>query len=349
MAESYQELALAGMAEPLDMTEHLSIERHPLLIINVDDIAPIPLHATQGGTGHLLILGAQAVVFEHGSEGAVEYASQMAEVLRSDVGVAPAPYHGGAFLGKQCHKISAKLELLCDLLDKYVSPSRAHAYCNACLLRASIIPALNRAEITPPDERASFHDRVAELVENLVADFEWCSVIPKLLILCCHAPDFLDRHGSIGLFSEQGLEAWHGHDNQNNNALVGPTFLERCVRLLLKSAVVCGEDQSGFKRGKRRLSAAPEARRATKEPDMRTTRAKVAAGSSPGESAACIEKRAVKMDKWADNVVTAASTKIAAHRRRQNKKTANGIHSAETESALMAAAEEECLGLLLEN
>lgn len=208
---------------------------------------------------------------------------------------------------------------------------------------------LNRAECIPPDERASFRERVEELVDNLLADFEWCRVFPKLLILCCHAPDFLDRLGSIGLFNEQGLEVWHGHDNQNDNALVVPAHLEQCVRLLKKAAVVCGEDESGFKRGKRQLSAAPGAFRATKMTDMRTTRAKLVAGSSPGESAAYVGRRVAEKEKRADNVITAATTKRAAHRRRKNKKTAKAVHSAEAESALMAAAEEERLALLLEN
>lgn len=91
---------------------------------------------------------------------------------------------------------------------------------------------LNRAAIILPAERATFRSRLAAFVDGLIVDFEWSSVIPKLHILCCHASDFMDRHRSIGFSSEQGLEAWHRHDNQNNKALVGVTFLERCVRLL---------------------------------------------------------------------------------------------------------------------
>eukprot|EP00170_Pyropia_yezoensis_P001288 contig_5741_g1292 len=161
MALAYQDVPLAGMDEPLDMTEHLSIDRKPLLVIDVADIAPMPLHVTQGGTGYLLILGVEAVVFDQGPEKAAEYSMAMAEVLRSGVGVCPAPYHGGAFAGKQCHKIAAKLELLCDLLDTFVPASRARAYRDACTLWGSIIPVMNRAEIIPPAERATFRRRVA--------------------------------------------------------------------------------------------------------------------------------------------------------------------------------------------
>ena len=256
MALAYQDVPLAGMDEPLGMTEHLSIERKPLLVTDVADIAPMPLHVTQCGTGYLLILGVEAVVFDQGPERAAEYATAMAEALWSGVGVCPAPYQGGSFAGKQYHKIAANLELLCDLLDTFVPASRARAYRDACTLSGSIIPVMNRAEIIPPAERASFRRRVAAFVDGLIADFEWCSVIPKFHILCCHAPDFLDMHGSIGLCSEQGLEAWHGHDNQNNKALVGATFLERCVRLLQKAAVGCGLGDSSFNLGKRRAAAA---------------------------------------------------------------------------------------------
>lgn len=196
-------MALAGITDPLDITEHLSIEMRQLLIIDVDDIAPIPLHAQHGGSGHPLILGEKAAVFEHGSEPAGEYASELAEVLLSNVGAAPAPFHGGAFSNKKCHKIFEKLESLCALLDKHVSPAQARAYRNARVLWASLIPVVNRAENSgPPEERPSFRERVAELVGKIVADFQWCSVTPQFYVLCCDAPDFVDRHGSIDRFNQ---------------------------------------------------------------------------------------------------------------------------------------------------
>lgn len=117
--------------------------------------------------------------------------------------MALAPFYGGALSNKKCHKISEKLELLCVLLDTHDSPAPARAYRNLCALWASITPVLNRAENNcPPEERPSFRERVAELVDKNVADFQWCSVIPKFYVLCCHAPDFLDTHRSIGRLNQ---------------------------------------------------------------------------------------------------------------------------------------------------
>lgn len=91
------------------------------------------------------------------------------------------------------------------------------------------------------------------------------------------------------------------------------------MRLLQKAAVVCGEHELGFIRGKRGPSADSGAPGAMKETDIGTARDKVAAGSGPDESAACSERRDAEVNLWADNSATAAWNKIAAHRRRKSK------------------------------
>jgi len=53
------------------------------------------------------------------------------------------------------------------------------------------------------------------MVTFLIGSFPWLSISPKLHILMFHAPDVLDAFGSIGLYGEQGLEAWHGRYGQH--------------------------------------------------------------------------------------------------------------------------------------
>lgn len=106
---------------------------------------------------------------------------------------------------------------------------------------------------------------------------------------------------------------------------------------------------AAVKLGQRRAPAAAGAGKATKVSDMRTTSAKIAAGTSLGESAAYLEKREENMNKWAPNTVAGAVTKIAAYRQRTDKAAAAEEAQAEAEDTLLAAAEEMCLAILLDD
>lgn len=351
MVSAYEEGPLASQAAPLSMTEHKSIERSPLMVLDGADLAPMPLHLTLGGTVYVVGLGVEAVAFEHGPARAGQYAVALAKALQEEVGVTPAPYWGGTFEGKKCHVIGRKLTRLCDLLDQFVSQPRARAYRAACALWAKILPVLNRAVLYDASERAAFRRQTAAFVDGLKAGFEWCSVTPKLHILCCHAPEFLDRFGSIGLFSEQGLEAWHGYFNQNAQVFAAETFLGFCMRLVQRAAVSRGPGDAAFNLGKRRAPAAANARCATRAGDMRTTRARVAAGTATGQSAACVERASEDMAKWASDVHAAAVTKVAARRHRVGAAAGPAPLVApdgdEEAGCLLDLAESACLAALL--
>lgn len=112
---------------------------------------------------------------------------------------------------------------------------------------------------------------------------------------------------------------------------------------------LCVANESGSIRGKCGPSAAAGAPGSTKKTDMGNPRNKVAAGSVPGASAACTERRDAEVDLWADNLASAAWNKMAAHRRRKRKKAATAVHSAKTESAFMAAVKDEFFALLLDS
>jgi len=88
---------------------------------------------------------------------------------------------------------------------------------------------LNRAAVIPADEVARFRKDTAAMVCLLKSSFPRLSISPKLHILMCHALEFLESFGSIGLYGEQGLEAWHGRYGQNAVKYPGATELERAA------------------------------------------------------------------------------------------------------------------------
>jgi len=47
-----------------------------------------------------------------------------------------------------------------------------------------------------------------------------------------HAPDSLERWGSIDLYGEQALEAWHGRYNQGAVRCQGARELERAAAFM---------------------------------------------------------------------------------------------------------------------
>jgi len=356
MSDLYANGPLAAMEDPPAVSITLSYERRPLMVFAPEDIVPMPLHITLGVSPWLLSLGAEAVAFDSGASRAEEYATALSRALRIDVGVSPAPYWGGTFAGRACHKIGRCLAAVCAVLDQFVPPSRAAAYRRSCELWADLLPVLNRASIIAAPERATFRRQAAEFVDLLRSSFEWASITPKLHILACHAADWLDRYGSLGLFAEQGLEAWHGYFNQNSTVFAADSFLESCVRLVKRAAVSRGPGDSAFNRGKRRAPAPANARCAKRPSDLRTTRARAAAGMGTRQSAAFAATASANADKWASNIYLAAVSKIRRYRAGPGFSTgpaaaaaaADAAAAAENE-ALLGTGEATCLESLLED
>ena len=75
------------------------------------------------------------------------------------------------------------------------------------------------------------------MVTLLKGSFGWFSISPKFHILVFHASDFLEMWGSIGLYGEQGLEAWHWLYGQSAVKFPGATELERAAGLMRAMAL----------------------------------------------------------------------------------------------------------------
>lgn len=120
MAVAYADGNNDSQAVPLSLTELLSIERRPLIILPPSHISAMPLHLTLGVAQWLLRLGIEAAYFFQGLERATCHATSLTGVLWHSVGVRPVPYFGGAFEGRQCQRIGRRLSLICELLSVHV-------------------------------------------------------------------------------------------------------------------------------------------------------------------------------------------------------------------------------------
>jgi len=136
VAALYADGPLTTLSDPHAVTMTLSTERRLLILVAPEDIVPMSLHITLGVSALLLTVGVEAVVFDAGAARALEYALEPTATLRPYVGVSPAPYWGGTFQGRACHKIGRRLAAVCDVLNRYLPSARAAAYRRACELWA---------------------------------------------------------------------------------------------------------------------------------------------------------------------------------------------------------------------
>jgi len=162
----------------------------------------------------------------------------------------------------------------------------------ACDTWRKLLPVLTRAGDSSPEDAAAFRAGTARFVDGLRAAFPWFTVTPKLHTLCCHAPDFLDFFGSLGRYSEQGLEAWHGHFNQTAAGHPADSFLATCVSYVKRSAVSRAPRDAAHNRGAKRspAKAGPGARDAKRLDDKRTRTGKILAGAPGRRPRVCLNR-----------------------------------------------------------
>jgi len=201
---------------------HCSVARSPLLGIDPGKIVPVPLQTTQG-VNHRLLRLAVEMVMEHRSatEGAAagrqagkDFALELVELLHERVRVRPTSFHGGLFIGRDCHTIGDHSAILCAALVGKVSLAHLAAYEEAWSLWNRVRKTLKRAAIVPGEDVLALRADTSAMVTLLKGSFGWFSISPKFHILMFHAPNFLEMWGSIGLYEEQGLEGWHGRYGQ---------------------------------------------------------------------------------------------------------------------------------------
>jgi len=292
---------------------HLSVVLPPLLTVDPRQIVVIPLHLTLGVNGRFLVLATECVIKCKGSAAGLRFTHRLAALLRDEVGVTPVPYHGGGFIGRDCHRIGDKSDAICRLLLLELTEEYHTAYIRAWLLWNSVRKPLNRAGIATCEEVKQFRVDATALVTHLKRSFPWMNISPKLHLLLCHAADFMHRYGSIGMYGEQAIEAWHGRYGQSarkyslGSELASAAAFMRAMALAREA---CELDLASY--GSTRKPAALGARKSTKVGDkrLRQNREEVPVCAAKEEKARKDRK------KWADDLHEAAADTISAHVRR---------------------------------
>jgi len=178
---------------------------------------------------------------------ASDFAYELAVLLYTEARVHPVPYHGGLFIGRDCHAFGEHNDAVCAALKQQLAEVEAgrveHAkqylqtYKDAWKRWNRVRKVLNRGTITTNHETTAFRADVTDFVVGLKRSFAWINVSPKLHILLAHAPDFLEEFGSIGLYGEQGLEAWHGRFTQTARLYPGGSDLASAASFLRAMAL----------------------------------------------------------------------------------------------------------------
>jgi len=172
-----------------------------------------------------------------GTDGKV-FAYSLAEKLHCPVRVNPAPYHGGVLIGRDCHPILAASDVVCRTILGLVPERHHQAYKRLWILWGRLGRTMSRAELVEASEVRQFQANARDFVQLMKRGFPWVSVSPKLHIVLHHAPDFLERFGSIGLYGEQAVESWNGFFNQNAAKYTAETEVGSCANLVRAMAVV---------------------------------------------------------------------------------------------------------------
>lgn len=289
--------ALADPNPPRVFQEnHLSIDSRPLLVVDPRQIVPIPLHTTQGVGRRLLRLCVESVIAGGTEQAGKALAIRLADLLHEHARVEPEPYHGGVFSGVNYHKIGDVSDALCDALRGVVSEDSHAAHVRAWTLWNRVRKVLNRAAVTTLEEARQFRADAENFVRHLKTSFPWIYLSPKLHALFAHAADFLMHFGSIGLYAEQGMEAWHGIYNQSADRYAAATQNESAAAFVRAMAIAREASPSVLrKHAPSRAPAAAGARPAAKPGDKRRRDGKPA---TPDVSA-LVDKAKKERKKWA--------------------------------------------------
>jgi len=245
----------------------------------------------------LLRLAIELIISCRGRGAGLSFAYGLAETLRLIVRVCPAPYHGGVIIGRDCQTITEASEAVCRTLLGLVSEKDHATYRRLWVLWKTLARTMNRAAFVHADESKSFRSNAQSFVRHMKRSFPWVKASPKLHILMYNAPDFLDRFGSIGLYGEQSIEAWHGYYTQNATNYAAGTEVEACANLV-RAMAVSREASDSHLIMPMRKPAKDGARRARKSRDGRKRENK---GGS-GECRATREKSVKEGRMWARNL-----------------------------------------------
>ena len=150
----------------------------------------------------------------------------------TEVGISEAVYFGGTFIGPYLEKIFVSVENIKKLAGivgpgRFVCPDgverpfgsaeRAAALETVLMPFAKLHHLFNRKDALCEHEIASFQPLVEEHAIAFAKVFPTIVPTPKMHVLCYHMAELLERHGSIGIDTEQGIESFHPEYNYVHN------------------------------------------------------------------------------------------------------------------------------------
>lgn len=137
------------------------------------------------------------------SRGSLEKA--LNEKLENDLKVKRQAYHSQCFVGNHCKIILNKIDILLAVLpDGNFKNDMAGLF-----RRLRSIFALFKAEFLSDSEVHALCVRCWELGTWFPKKFPKETISPKMHMLICHIPEFVQKWRTVGLLSEHGLESIH--------------------------------------------------------------------------------------------------------------------------------------------
>ena len=173
---------------------------------------------------------------------------------------------------------------------------------------------LNMGAVATEAEMSQFRLDTVAVATHLKTSFPWLYVSPKLHTLLCHAADVLKLFGSIGLYGEQGLEAWHGTYNHARDRYPEPIEAERAAGFVRAMALSRDASPAVLRRhAPRRKPAHSGARRAAKVDDKRRRDNKHVVE----ETESLKDKAKREREKWSGNLWVDAARTIRTYQSRR--------------------------------
>ena len=167
--------AMLMVGQPCTPRHPSPVERRPLLAVHPRQIVPIPLHTTQGVNHRYFRLAIDMVMVQRSAidgpltwrQAGTDFAEELVQLLHEKVRVRPTSFHGGLFIGRDCHTIGDHSDVICAALKGKMSQDHLDAYECAWSIWNRVRRTLNRAVIIPAVESAGFRADTAAMVTLL--------------------------------------------------------------------------------------------------------------------------------------------------------------------------------------
>ncbi len=166
------------------------------------------------------------------------------------LGVCKKLYHGGTLVGNHVKKILAAPEVLCACLKDKSKKYDDILY--LWRLFADLDKTMSAPRFLSEEEISQFRENACDLGVHYTKKFKGCSISRKLHMLIFHVPEFIAAWKTIGMFSEQKLEALHGKVNKIERGYQGIPDPKRKISLVFDQVNLTDSTDTSLVEPKRR-------------------------------------------------------------------------------------------------